>query len=136
VKGYHQKKIQEGLCAMVFGNVVWSILVHWVQGIIKRRHILSYNSECLGMGLILIQIRKKFTPQELSYNSECLGMGLILVQIQKKITPQEHCDVWQWGKFEHFQHWLQNIVWWWGSFDSGLRDTPIMQSDTMFGYGV
>jgi hypothetical protein len=22
----------------------------------------------------------------------------------KKITPQKHCGVWQWGKFEQFQH--------------------------------
>jgi hypothetical protein len=69
-----KKKIKRISCAMVFDNAIWGRSIHWVQVIIKSGHILSYNFECLGM-------------------------SLILVQVPKKITPQEYCGVWPWGKF-------------------------------------
>jgi hypothetical protein len=36
----------------------------------------------------------------LSYNFEHLGMGLILVQVPKTITSKKHCGALPWGKFE------------------------------------
>jgi hypothetical protein len=68
----------------VFGNGVWNVLVHWAQVIIKLKHILSYNFECLELQLLVF------------------GYGL--VQIQKTIILQEHCGVWPSHKFEWFQY--------------------------------
>jgi hypothetical protein len=51
-------------CAIVFGNGVWTILVPWIQGIVKSRNVLSYNFERLNIDLILVQVSKRNSPHK------------------------------------------------------------------------
>ncbi len=74
-KGIIQKQFKKVFCAKVFCNGVWNITDHWVKMIIKARHILSYNFEHLGIGLILVQVPKTKKPQK---SIMVLGHGINL----------------------------------------------------------
>jgi hypothetical protein len=73
-KGTIQKKFKRVFCAIVFGNGLWNITVHWVQMIVKARHILSYNFEHLGMDLIW----SKFPKKNPKISTMVLGHGVNL----------------------------------------------------------
>jgi hypothetical protein len=87
VKGCHKKKIQEGLCAMVFGNVFMKYIRSLSPRDHKKKAHIKLQLRVFRYGSNFAKFEKKITQQELGYNFECLGIGLILVQIRKKNYP-------------------------------------------------